>query len=141
MPSFPAMDKIRHCLYCGAPLYGRPDKQFCSNRCKDAWHNSRKSLIRKTRADVMDILESNHSILASLSQSGQSFWLTSLVEEMGFRYDYFTRLVGFKRGYMVCECFDIRYRVSKTKLTDIAVLYDTREENDTHFQRISASRS
>ena len=126
-------EKLKHCLNCGEPLYGRPDKLFCSERCKDNWHNTRRSRIKRARASVLDILNNNHDILESLIQSGRTVWITPLLEAMGFRWDYFTRLVGIKRGSMLCECFDIRYRVSKTKLSGIARVTDC--------QTSSASRS
>ena len=64
----------------------------------------------------MGALETNHSILIGLAAAGCISLRIPLAEAMGFRCDYFTRLVSVKRGTMICECFDIRYRVSKTKL-------------------------
>lgn len=137
------MEKLRRCLYCGAPLYGRTDKTFCSDHCKDRWHNSRKSSLRRSRAEVMDILENNYEILQSLLSSGSTVWLTPLIETMGFRVDYFTRLVSQRMGSMVCECFDIRYRVSKTKLSSVIRLTDyiSKKELKPLNQISSASRS
>ena len=136
------MEKQRYCLNCGTPLYGRPDKLFCSERCKDIWHNTRKRQIRMSRASVIGILENNHEILARLIGSGRTVWITPLLEAMGFRWDYFTRLVGIKRGTLLCECFDIKYRVSKTKLSGLA--YITEYQGNTRksqTQTNSASRS
>ena len=92
---------------------------FCSEHCKDIWHNIRKSAIRKIRSSVMGILNNNHEILESLIKSGRTVWITPLVEAMGFKWDYFTRLVKIEHGSLVCECFDIRYRVSKLKLSQL----------------------
>ena len=113
-------EKLKYCLNCGAPLHGRPDKLFCSERCKDSWHNTRKNRIKQSRASVLAILNNNHDILESLIQSGRTVWITPLLEAMGFRCDYFTRLVSISPGSLLCECFDIRYRVSKTKLSGLA---------------------
>lgn len=118
------MEKLKNCLNCGAPLYGRPDKLFCSDSCKDSWHNIRRSRIRKKRASVMSILNNNHEILSALLQSGRTVWITPLVEAMGFKPDYFTKLVEIKSGSIRCECFDIRYEVSKTKLSRLKLITD-----------------
>ena len=69
----------------------------------------------------MSILNNNHEILSALLQSGRSVWITPLVEAMGFKPDYFTRLLEIKKGSILCECFDIRYDVSKTKLSRLAL--------------------
>ncbi|MBO4465714.1 MAG: DUF2116 family Zn-ribbon domain-containing protein [Bacteroidales bacterium] len=126
-------EKLKYCLNCGAPLVGRADKLFCSERCKDAWHNKRKNRIKQSRASVMGILKNNHDILESLIQSGRTVWITPLLEAMGLRCDYFTRLVGIRPGSILCECFDIRYRVSKTKLWGLTRVTD--------YEANTASRS
>ena len=110
------MEKERLCINCGKPLYGRPDKMFCCERCKTNWHNFRKGLIRRSRSSVLTLLENNHSILVCLMNSGCLSWPLRMVESLGFKRDYLTRLAAQNRGEMVCECFDIRYRVSKTKI-------------------------
>ncbi|MBR6458503.1 MAG: DUF2116 family Zn-ribbon domain-containing protein [Bacteroidales bacterium] len=133
------MEKQRYCLNCGAPLYGRPDKLFCSDRCKDSWHNIRRSRIRKKRSSVMSILDNNHEILAALLRTGRTVWITPLVEAMGFRWDYFTRLVEIKHGSILCECFDIRYRVSKTKLSSLARVSEYQGDKPQERAQISSA--
>ena len=72
----------------------------------------------------MSILNNNHEILSALLQSGRTVWITPLVEAMGFKPDYFTKLVEIKSGSIRCECFDIRYEVSKTKLSRLMLVTD-----------------
>lgn len=107
------------CLQCGAPLHGRPDKKFCSPLCKDRWNNSRRKDERDKKSRVLGVLQNNYSILSSLEESQGNEWNTELLETIGFRPDFFTRLVRRSPGEMLCECFDIRYRISKRKLYDI----------------------
>ena len=34
------MEHPLNCLCCGDPIpYGRPDRKFCSTRCKNLWQN------------------------------------------------------------------------------------------------------
>lgn len=113
------MDKEKRCLNCNTPLHGRTDKLFCCDRCRDKWHNTRKSLLRKSRSLTLGILNKNYGILISLLKSGYRKWPLSVVEGLGFRTDYITRLSVSKRGEALCECFNIRYCVSKTKIWDI----------------------
>ncbi len=133
------MEKQKYCLNCGAPLHGRMDKLYCSEHCKDTWHNKRKSRIRKKRASVMSVLNNNHEILTALLQSGRTVWITPLVEAMGFKPDYFTRLVEIGSGSIRCECFDIRYDVSKTKLSRITQLPDYKKERQAENGQISSA--
>lgn len=116
------MGKKRLCLNCGAPLYGRPDKLFCCDRCKDTWHNARRGLVRRSRTSVLGILEHNYSILYCFLNAEASIWPLSLAESLGFKKDYFTRLASYARRETVCECFNIRYRVSKTKIWGIETI-------------------
>lgn len=110
------MEQKRYCLCCGKELHGRPDKKFCSEQCKDKWNNARKCERRQVRTCVLRILECNYSILRNLTESGGTVWDLGLLAALGFRPDYITRLVSNKKGYLICECFDIRYHVTKTKL-------------------------
>lgn len=110
------MEHKRHCLCCGKELHGRPDKKFCSDKCKDKWNNSRKCELRKGKLATLRIIECNYAILQHLKEAGCTICDIKALAAIGFSPDYFTRLVTNKNGYLICECFDIRYHVSKTKL-------------------------
>lgn len=34
------MSQDRKCKGCGVPLSGHPNKRFCTQRCKDRYHNT-----------------------------------------------------------------------------------------------------
>lgn len=106
----------RHCLCCGKELHGRPDKKFCSEECKDSYHNARKCELRKGKLSALRIVECNYAILRHLKDAGCTMCDLKPLISIGFCPDYFTRLISNKKGYLICECFDIRYHVSKTKL-------------------------
>ena len=111
-----AMEQKKHCLCCGKELHGRPDKKFCCEQCKDKWNNNRRSEERKLRGATLRALECNYAILRNLIESGGTVWDLGMLVAIGFQPDCFTRLVSNKKGYLICECFGIRYHVSKTKL-------------------------
>ena len=132
------MRNERRCLNCGTILHGRPDKVFCCKRCKDTWHNMDRRRIKSNRSTVQALLDNKYTILICLMKSMNTSWTASLLKSIGFKRDYFTRLVEHNRGQMVCECFNLRYCVSKTKLWGLETMSSAGREEP---QTSSPSRS
>jgi hypothetical protein len=62
----------RNCLECSDKVVGRIDKKFCSDYCRNAYHNKvnkeSKNLIRNTN----NRLRKNYNILSKLNVSGKT---------------------------------------------------------------------
>ena len=107
------------CLECGDEIrYGRSDKKFCCDACKNRYHNRQAHDSRQFRQMVHSILDRNYLILDSLRRTTlKNIPLSDLVK-MGFRKECFTSYRKSSR----CEifmCYDIRYFVSGDSVTTI----------------------
>lgn len=108
-----------NCLECGDPIiYGRHDKKFCSPECKNRYHNrisrSSKSAIR--HADTS--LSRNYDILSMLLRQGIRDLPLADIVAMGFNISYITSFAQCS-GIMVHYCYDISYRLTRTRIRDI----------------------
>lgn len=112
-------EEQHYCLECGDPVYGRTDRKFCSNTCKNKYWNHKKWTWIGYRNRVLSILERNHDILVQLLQ----WHVTSMDKEdllrLGFNFDYITAYRKV-RGHHQCNCFDILYYETETRLMRIS---------------------
>lgn len=106
------------CLECGQELFGRADKKFCSNYCKNKYHNKEYSARRKIQGRVQRILASNYSLLETLIASGGKTFSLSDLEVMGFRPFFITGHGGGEKREE-CWCYDIVYNKTPTTIYNI----------------------
>lgn len=101
------------CLECGDRIvYGRSDRKFCCDACKNRFHNRRSGNSRHYRQRIHSALERNYFILDSLRRTSLRNIPMSDLVNMGFSREYFTSYSGnaSEETYM---CYDIRYCVVK----------------------------
>lgn len=107
-----------HCLECGEPVYGRSDKKFCSDNCRNRWHGHLRYAREKIQAREMQILARNYSILESMLCLTGGKCPFSTLEEMGFKKEYVTRVI--KKGkHLEYRCFDFAYNMGAGKLFNL----------------------
>ena len=107
------------CLECGSAIeYGRTDKKFCCERCKNVFHNRRNSSYRSVRLKVTNALSRNYDVLDRLVKLGVTAISIGDASQMGFNTEYVTshHKVG---GHNEYRCFDIKYCLSDTRLFKI----------------------
>lgn len=111
--------QISRCLECGTSIsYGRKDKKFCCEECKNRHHNSLARMSKAAKKKVMAILERNYDVLDMLVREGvKAVWLSDLIEQ-GFNpgYSTFYRKTGRKDRY---HCFDISYFMTPNRVSCI----------------------
>ena len=107
-----------NCLECGTSIYGRSDKKFCSEDCKNHYHNrmARESQSRKTA--VLSILATNYEILNNLIRYKVNSYLISDLNRLGFRDGYMTECRKVHHHWEH-SCFDIKYYVTGNKIFGI----------------------
>ena len=113
--------KMPVCLECGDKIrYGRSDKKFCCDDCKNRHNNKMAKFSRANRRKVMSMLTRNYMILEQLLKSGiASAEITDLISE-GFVPDCVT---GFhKNRFQAHEysCFDIKYKMTDSRVYSIS---------------------
>ncbi|MBN1157956.1 MAG: hypothetical protein JXA61_01135 [Bacteroidales bacterium] len=100
----------RKCLECGDPLHGRIDKKFCSDACRNTYHNRLKSsygnnYIRR----INGILMRNRNIMAGLNPQGKKSVHKSRLLKKGFDFTFFTSHYVTRTGTVYYFCYDQGY--------------------------------
>lgn len=106
------------CLDCGREFYGRKDKKFCSQSCKNHYHNNEARSSRRLRNRIITDLASNYNILDNLIRLKMTTISICDAEALGFKPSIIT---GFSKskGHNEFRCFDIKYCQSDTRIFNI----------------------
>ncbi len=110
------------CLECGDYIdYGRPDKKFCNDGCKNRYHNRYLREERRIRQRVINALNRNYDILLRLIRCDIMEISMMELRGMGFNFDYIT---SFQRMYRheVFMCYDISFQLRGGLFTSITKL-------------------
>lgn len=117
-------DRITKCLECGDEIgYGRPDRKFCCPTCKNKYNNRRSQGSRLMKLKVINALNHNHEILSRLLKAGMTEIYILDAKRLGFSFEYVTSFRKV-RSYAEFCCFDIKYRLTPTRLTSIYKMSD-----------------
>ena len=113
--------KMPVCLECGDKIkYGRTDKKFCCEECKNRHNNKMAKFSRANRRKVMAMLARNYAILEQMIKSGiKSAEVTDLISE-GFVPDCVT---GYHKNRFKSDeysCFDIKYKMTDSRVYSIS---------------------
>ncbi len=97
------------CQQCGVEMKGRIDKRFCSDYCRNAFHNERNRGLNSYIREVNSTLKKNRSILASLNPHGKNKIHKNDLQSQGFNFKYFTSVYRTKAGKVYYFCYDQGY--------------------------------
>ncbi len=108
------------CLECGDKIkYGRTDKKFCSDDCRNRHFNNKLKEGRAYRRKVLTLLQKNYDLLDELIKSGiDSADFADLVT-LGFTPDAVT-FYHRSRRHDDFACFDIKYKMSESRIYSIS---------------------
>ncbi|WP_149274402.1 hypothetical protein [Pareuzebyella sediminis] len=100
----------KKCAECGAEIMGRTDKKFCSDYCRNSYHNKvnkdSKNLIR----NINNRLRKNYRILDSFPlKDGKTTTSRTRLLDKGFDFDYITNLYTTKKGTIYYFVYDLGY--------------------------------
>lgn len=110
----------RRCLECGNEIvYGRADRKFCCELCKNRFNNRKNNYIRAMRARVLGAINRNYSILDGLIMNGVTAIPMIDLKQMGFDPDYVTSYSKVRR-HDEFRCFDIRFRIVASEVVGIS---------------------
>ena len=114
------MEPRTRCLECGERIsYGRKDRKFCCEECKNKHHNNLARMSKNAKRKVLALLDRNYCILDQLVREGiDAVWLSDAVA-LGFSPGYSTshRKMGSRNHY---HCFDISYIMTPNRLSSIS---------------------
>ncbi|MCR8556923.1 DUF2116 family Zn-ribbon domain-containing protein [Mucilaginibacter sp. BJC16-A38] len=108
-------EAIKHCENCGKELFGRTDKRFCNDGCRNQF-NREKAAREKQKAhdnlpEIFKIIKRNYEILQGYSLKGLHedeaiFTDTWRLKEQGFNFKFFTSQVIERDGERINCCFE-----------------------------------
>jgi predicted RNA-binding Zn-ribbon protein involved in translation (DUF1610 family) len=107
------------CLECGHKIrYGRTDKKFCCDKCRNKHNNAQVKAGRAYKRRVLKALSGNYDILDSLVKAGVTSMDAFELVHLGFSLDAVTshRRVRHHDEY---ACFDIKYIMTPSRISGI----------------------
>ena len=120
--------ELRYCLECGEGFYGRSDKRFCSDLCRNSWHNAASRQSKAYSYRINSLLLRNHSILAECRKEGKTRLGRAEMAERMFSERYCTACSRRFPLRTVYTCYDISYRIEGRR--GIRILADGPEESE-----------
>lgn len=111
-------DSQVQCLMCGAEIHGRSDRKFCSQNCKNRYHNGEVRATRLSRLRVTSRLDKNYSILKHMLSLGVTQLSRAQASQMGFSPDFFTSCFHDGPEPMCCV-YDVSFRLGPSMIYDI----------------------
>lgn len=102
------MLQAKNCLSCGDLIKGRSDKKFCSDQCRNNFHNQenqKNEYIKQVNA----ILKKNRKILESLNPDGKAKVNKEKLLTKGFQFKYYTNVYKTSTGNIYYFCYEHGY--------------------------------
>lgn len=99
----------RTCLECGEPVYGRIDKKFCSDQCRNAYNNRKNSDDVSYVQNINRTLRKNRRILKELNPDGKAKVNKTSLTNKGFNFKHFTHIYKNKEGRIYYFCYEYGY--------------------------------
>jgi len=112
------------CLECQRPVFGRADKKFCSDGCRNAFNNKTNAPATNYVRNVNNILGRNRRILVSLNPDGKNEVHRELLLKKGFDFDYYTHSLTTKCGEHYQFCYEQGYLQKKDGSVRLTVSID-----------------
>lgn len=112
-------DKQETCLQCGGTFsYGRVDKKFCCDECKNTYHNKKRKDRRFIKLRIQNALNKNYNILEKLIIKGISNIDLYDLKLLGYNLEYMTSSRKI-RSHTEVWCYEIRFTMTETKVKNI----------------------
>ncbi len=103
------------------PVHGRPDRRFCSDVCRSAYHNKKRQQSDPEIIRINKILERNYEILQNSLGEGKSVSIArETMLRRGFSFDYYTQANGEYKF-----CYTYGYTPKNEKYILIVKGFDT----------------
>lgn len=103
------MEKKKVCPECGDPVYGRIDKKFCSDQCRNAHNNKSMGYTNNYVRKINGILRKNRKILENLTPNGKSKVHLKQLKKQGFDFEYNTNQYVTRSGNVYYFCYEYGY--------------------------------
>lgn len=88
----------RYCLNDGKEIFGREDKMFCSNKCRNTYNNRQNKDATNLVRNINNRLRKNYRILTELNVVENAKVERKLLKKKGFDFEFFTSVLDCKTG-------------------------------------------
>lgn len=99
----------KRCAECDKPVFGRMDKKFCSDSCRNAYNNRSNATTTKYMRKVNNVLARNRRILLEMNPTGKKKTHKDKLLKAGFDFDYYTNSYATKAGDIYRFCYEQGY--------------------------------
>ncbi|WP_443944083.1 hypothetical protein ACJVDH_14315 [Pedobacter sp. AW1-32] len=99
----------RLCLDCSKPLYGRADKKYCDDACRNNYNNRQKIEDSTVLKQINACLKKNRLILSRLVPQDKKRVSKEKLQAAGFRFDYHTHVYIAQNGNTYIFCYEYGY--------------------------------
>lgn len=99
----------RECPECGKTIYGRADKKFCSDSCRNTFNNKQNTLSVNLIRNVNHALRKNWRILTEICKEGKAKTTGKTLRTKGFEFDLMTSQRTTKKGATYFFVYDYGY--------------------------------
>jgi hypothetical protein len=103
------MEFIKSCPECGKQVRGRSDKKYCSDLCRNSFHNKERLSGGRTVREVNRILSRNRSILISCTLRNRDSISENYLKARGFNFNFFTHQIEDSSGNAAIFCYEVGY--------------------------------
>lgn len=104
------MSEKKKCLECGNELMGRIDKKFCSDGCRNAYHNKVNPATKNLIRNINNRLRKNYKVLDSFAlKDGKTRTTKTRLLDKNFDFDFITNLYTTKKGTTYYFVYDLGY--------------------------------
>lgn len=100
---------MNQCLECNRELFGRVDKKFCSDQCRNSYNNKQKRSDNNYIRNVNNTLRKNHRVLTALLKGDKASAKKEKLLSLGLNFDFYTNTYQTKDGRTYYYCYDVGY--------------------------------
>ncbi len=99
----------KKCPECGDKIYGRADKKFCTDYCRNAYNNKLNQTANNNIRNINNQLKRNWRILDDLNPNDKCSVHKNKLVDKGFNFGYFTSIYTTKKGTIYYFVYDQGY--------------------------------
>jgi hypothetical protein len=109
----------RFCINCGLPVFGRADKKYCDDHCRNDFHNSQSVTNSKLMRPSHKKLRRNYEILSGVVDAGVCEIAKDELLVYGFNIKAMTELDLREDGTMLYGIYDIQYFEKANRMIEV----------------------
>lgn len=114
------------CPECERPIYGRSDKKFCSDGCRNAFNNKQNAGDREMIRKINQQLQKNRRILDEFFGSDRNPAHRDDMLRAGFDFNFYTHITKGNNQDLQHNCYDHYYYSKDQIFFDIGKSADVR---------------